>query len=164
MYILDQDYKPIENIDEKAKIDYHFWVFDRREIKGEYVDDFYLKCCNFWFTMKADAYRLQVGKDEVVLPANYFMLIADISGGLDAIKPDEIVGRDFDVLMFNRTLDEGSWTLEPVKVIGFEEDYSYVYPEINSPFPVLVGENSAIMISQSDMYKKVKDLAFADII
>lgn len=156
MYVIDQEYNPIKNIPQ-AGDDRYFWIYDAEQ------RDFFLHRSYAWFSLRCDAYVLQIGKDHVNIPTGYHIVIGDIDGGLDSVTPDEIVGRDFDVLTFSRTLDEGSWELKPITVTGYVKNHTFVYPNMNSPFPVVVGERHAMLLSSTDLYKKVGNLGFADI-
>jgi len=156
MHFLNEEYKPIQDIvaaDEKL-----FWIYD--------VDkkDFFLRKYHTWYNLRSETYLLEVRGGVFRIPANFFIVIGDYDGGLDTIPPHEIVGRDFDVMTFSTNLTEESWSLDRVRVVGYEEESEFQIPFTKHPLPIVIDSNKAILVSQHDIFNKIKRLDFADII
>ena len=156
MQFLNENYTPIPDIisnDEKL-----FWLYDLTK------RDFFLRHYFSWHVLKSETYLLEIDHHVVRLPASFFMVIGDYDGGLDLVKPEEIVGRSFDVLTFKPDFTEDSWLLEPVRVIGYEDEHEFQIPFTNHPLPILISDTKAILVSANDVYNKIKNMSFADII
>lgn len=156
MKLLNVNYEPFEN--DEGDIDQMFWVYDTN------MKDFMLRDCNVWFNVKSDAYLIDIDGCKIAIPETYSLIIGDIDAGIDVITPAEIVGREFDVLTINNTLEEGSWMLSPMTVIGFEPDVDIVFPYTKFPVPVAISDTKVVLISSDDCYNKVKKLDFADFV
>lgn len=157
MYLLDENHNSIKNLDSYIENQY-FWIYNFKDT------DFYLKNCTLWQNLKSDAYTLQIGKESITLPFNYYIMIGDYDIGLDFITPEEIVGREFDAFVFSNTFDPQSWELVSMKITGYEHDMSFRVPYVKQPFPVALGERTSILVSNSDMYNKIKDLGFTNVV
>ena len=114
--------------------------------------------------MRTETYLLEVNGAVFRMPANFFLIIGDYDGGLDTIPPYEIIGRDFDVMTFSQELTEDSWSLDRVKVVGYEEDCEFQIPFTKHPLPIAIDAHRAILVSQHDVFNKLKRLDFGDII
>lgn len=162
MYCLDENYNPITDV-EGDVTSYFFWTFQASS-DAKHEADFFLEQAITWYGLKTEAYHVQVGKSTILLPANYFVVLADVSAGLDTITPHEICGRDFEVLTFNRTLDEGSWDLKPIRIVGYESETYFTFPSVKVPFPVVVNQSISMLLSEPDPYKMIRDLSFSEVI
>lgn len=156
MKLLDHNYEPFEN--EKGDINKMFWLYDTKQL------DFMLRDCNVWFNVKSDCYIININGQNIYVPESYNIVIGDVDVGVDTISPTEIVGRDFDALTFTNKLDAGSWSLDPIKVVGFEENVDIIFPYTKLPVPVFTSEDRVMLISSDDCYSKIKDLEFSDFI
>ena len=155
MNLINEKYEKIENMGSK-----YYFYYDFKE------QDFFISKEIAWYELCTDVYTLKIGNNTVDVPFNYNIVIGDFDGGLDIIKPTEILGRDFEAFVFNRTLEEGSWRLEEMKVVGMKEDVKLIYP-INTKggaYPICLGENKSIIISHVDVYTHLKRMDFSDII
>lgn len=110
-----------------------------------------------------DVMVLDIGGMVVRLPENMHLLIGDFDGGLDVIRLDELIGRDFDAVVVNADFAEDSMQLMPIRVIGVER-HEVRTPMVHSPYPVALGDNKAILVSTTDIYSDVSKLAFSDIV
>lgn len=154
MRFINEHNKPIEDI----KAANHFWIYN-------IVDhDFYLNTPMFYHELRTDAYVLEISKNKIIVPSTYFIVIADFDGRLDNISSDEIVGREFQAFVFNTLLDYDSWRLEDIKVVDFIPEHEFVLPNISTPFPVAISDTHAIMLSEKDVYTRLKNMTFSDII
>lgn len=158
MYLIGQDYSPIKKLDDNDK-EVLYWVFEPESDPP----DFYLRSINIWFQYTSDAYKIRWAGGEVYVPAKYYMTIGDIDGGLDAITPEEVVGRDFSMFMFNKDMSPGSWTLEPFTISGYVEKFEFIFPHTNNPVPIIANDKKAMLVSGADIYKKLRNLDFLDI-
>ena len=154
MKLIDEKYQAVE----KYTTDQLFWIYDFKQ------HDFFLKTCLLWHNIKSDAYIIEIGKGVLSIPFNYFMMIGDYDGGLDFISPDEIVGREFEAFTFSKDFSEASWELTKLKIIGYEENQNFVLPFIKYPFPVSINDTKAILVSNNDLYNKIKETSFGDIL
>jgi hypothetical protein len=134
------------------------WVYDIDE------RDFFFREVNNWFDLKADAYVLQIEDATFYVPLSYYILIGDYDVGLDVITPAEIVGRKFEAFVFNKNLEPDSWALDDIRVVGYDNNHSFILPDIKGLVPVAISNKKAIMICEKDVYNKLKNLSFADII
>jgi len=157
MMLINDNYKKIKNLNECRETQM-FWLFDLDE------KDFFLKTVQTWYSLKSDAYVLSIGKYELEIPTNYYLLIGDYDAGLDCIPPDEIVGRDFQAFVFSNDFEQDSWELMDIKRKGYKHDREFELPFTKKPFPVMIDDNKAVLISSTDMYSKIKNLGFSDFI
>ena len=163
MLLIDENYKPIKEFGTDLQ-NLSFWYFNLTP-KNKQDIDFYIESkCQLWKNLKTDAYELDIGGNEIIIPFNFFFVIAEIDSPLDCISPEEIVGRDFKAFTFAHDMEECSWSLEDVKVTGYHEDVDFIVPFIKSPYPVLISETRAILVSSQDCYNKLKDLDIGNIV
>jgi len=158
MKFLNEMHEPIADI--KGSASKLFWVYEPEEGRR----DFFLKRYHTWYCLKGETYLVEIDKHVVPVPANFFMVIGDYDGGFDVVTPSEIVGREFEVLTFHPSLEEDSWGLRPVRIVGYEEEHETLIPFTKKPLPVSVSQDLAIMVSQTDIYYKIKNLDFGDIV
>lgn len=135
-----------------------FWVYNPIE------EDFFLKTCLIWQNIKTDTYEVKIGDDVISLPFNYYIIIGDYDSGLDCICPEEITGRNFQAFTFSNNIDENSWILKDIKIVGVKEDIDFVIPFVKGIFPVLLSDKRAVLVASSDCYNKIKDISMADLI
>lgn len=154
MKFINEYNKPIDDIMKSN----HYWTYNIED------KDFYLNTPVFYNDLNTDAYVIEIGNNKVTIPSNFFVVIADFDGRLDNITPDEIIGREFQAFIFNTLLDYDSWRLEDMNVIDYIEDYEFVLPNISTPFPVAISDEHAIMLSERDIYSKLKKMTFSDIL
>lgn len=154
MKLIDEKYQSVT----KYTTEQLFWIYDFKQ------HDFFLKNCLLWHNIRSDAYIIEIGRGILTIPFNYFMMIGDYDGGLDFISPEEVVGREFQAFTFSMNFSESSWDLTRLKIVGYEEDQNFVLPFIKYPFPVSIGNNSAVLVSNSDLYNKLKETSFNDIL
>ena len=157
MKLINESYGEIESLEDNT-ITNLFWHYDISK------KDFFIMTCKVWYNITSDVYLIKIGNHTIRVPYNYYILIGDYDGGLDCITPEEIVGRDFQAFTFSNTLEDESWTLDEIKIVGYEEDVTFVSPFIKGLYPILISDNRAIMISSTDMYQKIKDFTFSDIL
>ena len=157
MNLLNKNYKPTNSENIRIKGD-EFWYFD---IESK---DFFLKTTLDWFDLKTDAYVIEVSGKRISIPTNYYMIIGDYDGGLDSIAPFEIIGRQFDLFIYNTTLEANSWSFEPLKIVGYEKNVNFTLPNIKHLISISISDTKAIFVSEKDMYNKIKTLSFTDII
>lgn len=152
MKYIGSDFKNLDSIDKS------FWIYniDKR--------DFFLIETDNWYEFKTDSYLVSIGMSIMHIPINYYIIIGDYDGGLDTITPAEIVGREFEAFVFNNDFENDSWVLEPIKIIGYEENSNFIIPETKFPYPVLISDKKAVLISEKEVYNKLKHLMFIDIV
>lgn len=155
MFLLDENYNAIKKVEKDRR---HFWIYDADN------KDFFLRSSAFWYENVTDAYKMKVGDGIVYVPSGTHIMIGDYGSELDFIKPEEIVGREFDAVTFDRDLSEGSWRLSPLQVIGYEKEYTCFYPVINSPVLVLAGEHRTMLVSTLDIYRKIRNHSYTDFV
>lgn len=159
MHLIDEDFKPIVSPkNNKGYSEFLFWEYNATKRR------FGLTKQDTWFMIHSDAYRISVGKYMIDLPVNHYLLIGDFDAGLDFIKMDEVIGRDFQVLTFNADLEPDSWQLVDLKILGIKTDFRTAYPQTKKPVAIHLGDNKAIMVSSVDAYSKMSELSFGDIV
>lgn len=158
MYLIDDDYKEIKNI-ASSTLDQYFWYYDIKK------KDFFLdKNCE-WHNIKTDYYELLVDdKHTIMIPNNYFFLIGDMEMGIDAIQPDQMVGRFFEAYTFKKNMEAQSWKLSEITVVGYHEDEKILYPDIKNPVVVSLGEHRNMLVSNVDFYNRMKTFGLQDIV
>lgn len=156
MKLLNQNYQILEprQITENTA----FWTFNLTK------KDFFLKTTTKWYDFRTDAYHLEIAGNTIKVPNNYYILIGDYDVGLDTIKPEEIVGREFEAFVFNNDFEENSWTLESIKIVGYEENTSFIIPNVRFPIPIAISPRKCIIVSQKEMYNRIKYMTFPDIV
>ena len=157
MKLIDENYNEITTMSD-TRVANLFWHYDIEH------KDFFIRTCPVWYNITSDAYKVKIGKDIISIPYNYYILIGDFDGGLDCISPDEIIGREFQAFTFANNLEDESWILEDIKIVGYEEDVVFVTPFVKGFFPILTSDKRAILVSSTDMYMKIKDMTFSDIL
>jgi hypothetical protein len=160
MKLINEKYKSIINEDyvDKNEIPM-FWVYDPDKA------DFFIKTCLLWQNIKTDTYKIKIGKDVISIPYNYHIIIGDYDGGLDCISPEEIVGRKFQAFTFSNDIDENSWILDDLRIVGVEQDIDFLVPFVKGIFPILLSDKRAILVSSiGDCYNKIKNISVADLI
>lgn len=135
----------------------HIWYYSTEH------KDFFLSDIFTWSSIKSNGYVIEVDGKQSVVPEHFFVALGDYDIGLDSMQFAEIMGREFEVFTFNRQLDEDSWLLKPMRIVGYEEDYLFYYPYFDHMFPIVVGQ-LAILVSSKDMYNRVKRLSFGDFV
>lgn len=155
MWLINENYKKVD--DTLSNEHKYFWIYDCEQ------RDFFLQTSIMWFSLKTDCYILSVGGKEVIVPFNFPIMIGDYDAGLDTIKAEEIVGRPFDVVVLDNTLDHTSLELLPVEVIGYKQSVDFLLPQSKHPFPVLISDSRAILIGQQDYYQKIKNAFVGEI-
>jgi len=156
MQLIGEDYTALPNSDEATEC--HHWEYNIKE------RDFFLCETSSWHRITGTAYHIGIGKDTLIVPANYHVMIADVYGDLDWIKVDEIVGRTFDAFLMTNTLEENAWQIETMEVIDCVEDFIMVYPQTKNPVPVSVGTRFSILVSPADLYNKMSDYCHVDVV
>jgi len=156
MKFIDNNYKEIYLSD--ITNDTLYWTYNINE------KDFFLKSSKDWYELKSDAYILNIGGAIINIPANFYIIIGDYDGGLDTITPVEIVGREFEAFSFSSNLEVDSWQLEPIHVVGYKESVEFIIPEFKTPIPILTSAKRAILVSEKEVWNKIKHITFSDII
>lgn len=162
MKLIDENYEAFSCMGDCTDelLNKNFWEYSVKE------QDFFLKSQPIWTGANLPAYRVRIGKNTTILPESYYVTIGDYDGGIDFIKMEEVVGREFEVIVFNKTLDADSWILEPLTIEGYEDNIQVNIPYKNTknPLPVALGNRYAILVSNVDLYSKMGSFSFADII
>lgn len=161
MHLLDHDFAPIARPDiGKTYSDYPFWEYNAQK------RSFILTRIDTWSMIQSPAYIIGIGKYKITLPANHYLLIGDIDAGIDFIKMDEMLSREFDVFVFNSDMEPDSWTLQPLKILDYKQEVQVPYPQTKKPVAVSLSETDkrAIMVATVDPYSKMRELSFGDII
>lgn len=160
MYLLNERYEPITAIDQNTLNvgEHYYWEYDFN------MSDFYLTTSLAWYNLKQPTYQLKIGNALLELPEDFFFLIGDVGVGLDSLKPEEMVGRGFDAFVFDRKIKTNSWSLQEVNVIGYKEESELVFPRTKNPVVVGVGDRYAMLVSEINMYTKIKNKGFNDIV
>lgn len=155
--LLGEDWKGApNNIDIKES---HVWIYSIKE------KDYFLEKIPSWYSLETSVYILNVDFHTVMIPEGFYILIADVNGRIDWINVNTIISRGFEAFIIPGTLDEGTWQILPMEVIGYEVDYYYYYPFLKSPItPLYVGNNKCMLISNKDMWSKTKNFDFPDFI
>jgi len=157
MYLIDKNFDKIE-FEKDLFVD--FWNFDFSQ------EAFMLEKSVSHWEMDTDTCDIQVGNHIVTLPVNFFIVIGDYETGLDCIKPEEIVGREFDVLTIGSKMERESWELEPMKVVGFTHQDKVLIPHHKKKcmYPVYLSDKKFILVAVKDIFHSIKTYGFNDII
>lgn len=155
MFVIDENYKPVETIETDSTM-YWAWILDKR--------DFFLRPIDVWQRIVSEAYQLQIGKHTVWIPSNWYLLIGDFDSGLDTIKIDEICYRDFDAFVMHTKFLSGSGVLEPIKILNYDHEKEFIVPFTDTPLPIAISKEKAIIVSNKDLYFKINDMTPHDII
>lgn len=139
-------------------VDFFHWEYVIKE------KDFFLTWSSAWQKIRGAAYELCIGKESIVLPANYYLMIGDVYGELDWIKVDEIIGRQFEAFVMSNRFDQDAWQIESVQITDHHDDYVSMFPQTRNPVPVLVGDRKAILVSPVDLYNKMSQYIFNDVV
>lgn len=159
MHLIDHDFQPILRPEVgKTYADYPFWEYN--PLKKRFI----LVRLDAWSMIQSPGYHVAIGKHKITIPVNHYVLIGDVDAGIDFIKMDEILSREFDVLTFSQNLEDDSWGLEPLKVLGYTEEMTLPYPQTKKPVAVHLGGERAIMVTTVDQYSKMGTLSFNDIV
>lgn len=124
--------------------------------------DYFTHFCIDWYEAKMQAYTIDIDGSLITIPSNYQIVIGDFHGGLDVIKPEEAIGREFDAIVFHKDFVPDSWQLRPMSVVNVSEK-TFVTPRSAYPIPLGISENKAILTSERDIYAQLKYLTFGDI-
>ena len=135
----------------------HIWYYNT-EFKDFFLSDIFV-----WSSIKANGYVIEVEGKQAIIPEHYFVAVGDYDVGFDSIQMAEIMGREFDVFTTSINFEEDSWLLKPMRIVGYEEDYEFYYPFFDHIFPVAIGD-LAIVVSNKDMYNRLKRLKFDDFV
>lgn len=155
MNLINENYDPIPNSDDA--INHHFWEYDVKD------KDFYLKYKPSWQSIRTMGFEIMVDKGSTFIPSNFFVMIADVTGGLDWIKVDEIVTRPFEALVLTSDFQQDTWQILPINVVNVET-MEFAFPYSKNAIPIDIGYNKAIMTSQIDLYSKMSSYGFTDIV
>ncbi len=117
-----------------------------------------------WSMIFSPAYVVGIGKYKLILPVNFYLMIGDLDAGIDWIRIDEVIGRDFEVFTFASNLESDSWVLRDLRVLDRIDEIGVAYPHTKRPVVVHLGDNAAVMVSIVDNYSKMNKLSFGDII
>lgn len=144
------------NVDETLINDFnddvHFWYYNPK------IKDFFVQKPNMCNTIRGNVYVIEVDGVQTRIPEYMHIIIGDYTTYCDSIKLSEISGRPFDLHVFNRDMSETMWSLVPLKIVGYEENYDIDVPRINKPFPIGVGKDKAILVHCNDMFSDIKEL------
>jgi len=173
MHLIDENFKPLDI--NKNGMDFShlkFWEYQllAKTYKTKDGEEhttpphFMLSYCEKWSMIFSPAYVLGIGKHQLILPVNFYLLIADLDAGIDWIRADEVIGRDFEVFTFASDLESDSWVLRDLKVLDRIDEVGIAYPHTKRPVVVNLGNNIACMVSIVDNYSKMNKLSFGDII
>ncbi len=157
MNLIGEDYKPLYINKADGVTSKHVWYYST-EFKDFFLSDIFL-----WSTIRANGYILEIEGAKTILPEHYYIAVGDYDVGFDSIQLAEVVGRDFEAFTVSRDIEADSFLLKPMRIVGYEEDYEFYYPLFDHMFPVAIGE-LAIVISQKDMYNRLKRLGFSDFV
>jgi len=156
MRLINEVYKPIDDLTNSYS--HLFWLYLPDRV------DFFLRRYDTWYNLHTETYILRIDGHDIRVPANFFMVIGDYDAGLDTITPDDICGREFEVLTFNLDMEPDSWLLKKVTVVGHEDESLFQLPFTKNAYPVAYSDERAILISSVEIYGKIKNLTFSDII
>lgn len=123
-------------------------------------DDYYLNYRMAWKQVSGILYHFRIGNDELVIPSNFFVMIADVFGELDWIQSDELVSREADILLLDE--QQHNWTLRPAEFVRESEGIIY-WPTSKNLIPMLTGKN-VVVFSEKDVYTKMVDMTISNMI
>ena len=154
-YPIDENYNKIDNLNDVLQLDQiNFWTFN--------VDkkDFFLLNSNNWLNIRSESYKISISGNESYIPADYFVIIGDYDKGLDLISPKELVGREFEAVCFDSIL--GRVKLSNFNITGYNESVRFSFPVFgNNLLPVKIG-NKIILLSNKNIYTRLKKLTLSD--
>ena len=157
MYLIDDSYNKIETFEQTVK--QRFWIYDITK------NDFFVKTCMLWQNITSASYHVQFGnRGSIWIPYNYHIIIGDYEQGLDSITMEELMGRDFQAFTFAKELEVGTMNLEDIKIIGYDENKDYTLPFIKTTYPILINDDTCILISANDCYNRIKHNCISDIL
>ena len=157
MNLIDENYNGLNIKKDEGVASNHIWYYSTEH------KDFFLSDIFTWSNIKSNGYVIEIEGKQTVVPEHFFLAVGDYDIGLDCLQFAEIMGREYTAFTFNRTLEEDSWLLKPMRVVGYEENHSFYYPYFDHMFPIVVGD-LAILVSSKDMYNRVKRLSFGDFV
>jgi hypothetical protein len=155
MNLIDENSKVVDKND-KGNSENLFWVYDLNET------DFFLKKTDKWINLSTDSYVINIKGNEIEIPVNYYIIIGDYDGGLDTIRLSEIVGRPFDAFVLDTSLKKGSWSLENISIVGYKQNSNFIIPSIRALYLISISDKKCIIISEKEIYNKLKHLSFSD--
>lgn len=159
MNFISQDYKPINLESGMKPQDVMYWAYRIAPESEKHRRGYVLTTTDIWRMVDVPSYSIKIGTNVVDIPANHYIVIADLDRGIDFIRMDEIVGRPFEALTISPQLD--GWGIKDFTVVGYKEDSHIPYPENKTIIPILIG-NRAILVSSVDHYNKVSSYTFTD--
>ena len=115
-----------------------------------------------WSKLKTTLYTIDIDGHTIHIPRDYHILIGDLDGGIDVIKPDELIGREFDALVFHKHFVPDFWQLLPMRVVDIQEGTIELPNVKKSPFPVVLSDKTALLVSESDIYSDIRTFSFSD--
>lgn len=157
--LINENYEPLYNTEDN--IEEYFWLYDFQQ------QDYFLTKRSSWYSQKTNVFKLLIDNRHIVkIPETFYILIAEVEQSrIDWIQVDEIISREFEVFTIPATLDTNTWQILSFHIIGHEEDYHYYYPYIKNPVtPIHIGNNKAILVSNKNLYYKMKKFSFTEII
>ena len=157
MKLINEHYEGVD-VSQTEQLSHYFF---------EYVvnpADFQLRLSNVWDVTGGNIlwYRLLIGKQEVTLPSNIYVMLADVhSNCVDWVQVSEINARNLTTALYYADLRADKYSIEPIKVVAVEETEGTVaYPNTKNLLPVLVGEDRMILCSDRDSFVKTKNMNF----
>ncbi len=157
MQLIDENYQPLDITTEEGLRQYFF----------EYIvkpADFQLKLSNMWDMTEEDVhwYRLKIGKWEISLPSNVYMMLADVhSNSVDWVRVDEINGRTLTTALYYSDLKADKYSIEKISILSVDrEKKPCILPNTKNLLPVYVDGGRMILCSDRDSFVKTKALNF----
>lgn len=156
MQLIGETYQPIPNSPDC--VNHHHWEY---HVESK---DFFLEWKPSWQCIKGPSFVFQIGKNRVRVPASYYIMIGDVYGEIDWIKVDETVGRQFEAFIMMGDLESDTWQIESMTVVDFLDDDENMYPHTKNPVPVALGDDKTVLVSPVDLYNRMSQYIFNDII
>ena len=157
MNLINEIYQPLYINKDAGVSSNHIWYYSTE------AKDFFLSDIFTWSNITSNGYIIEIEGHRAVVPEHFFVAVGDYDIGMDSLQFAEILGREFDVYTMKSDLEEDSWLMKPMKIVGYEEDYLFYYPFFDHMFPIIIGD-LAIMVSSKDMYNRIKRLSFSDFV
>ena len=155
MELINENFEPIPNNEDA--VDNYYFEYNVKE------KDFFLKYSPSWQKLTTTGFELYIDGGETIVPSGTFILIASLEGDLDLIKVDEIVSRPFEALVITNDFEHDTWQIMPITVTNVKLMDFYM-PFSKNALPIDIKTNRAILTSQIDLYTKMSNYSFTDIV
>lgn len=83
-------------------------------------------------------------------------MIGDVYGMLDWVMIDEAIGRDMQVVVLNKEMNQ--WDIEPIRLLAQSEEKTVYWPQTKNCVPVHNDQSLTMLMGDKDFHFKTKDM------